>query len=111
MIDETPIRPARRVSVVARALKPLQQQIGSLQEEVAFLVARDRYAFRRPGDELNLDEIEAKRRGLVDVSAQLAATVDGLPDKHRADTRLRDVRASIERLHGALDGLVAGESR
>lgn len=111
MIDETPVRPARRISVVARALKPLQRQIGELQDQVAFLVARDRYALRRPGDELTVGEIDEKRKGLAEVAAELDATVNRLPDKHRSDTRLRDVRASLDRLGNALDELMPHENR
>ncbi len=108
MIDEaatdTP-RPTRRVSPVARALRPVQLRIGALQEQIAFLVARNLHAVRRPGDRVAEDDIVAKRQELAMAIAELDATVADLPEKLRGDGRIGDTRAAIARIERALDQL------
>lgn len=107
MIDEAPVspRPARRVSPVARALRPVQLRIGALQEQIAFLVARNLHALRRPGDRVGAEDIDARRQELAAAIAELDATVADLPEKLRSDGRIGDTRAAIARLDRALDGL------
>jgi hypothetical protein len=103
MLDETPARPARRISPVARALRPLQLRIGVLQEQTAFLVARNLYAMRQPGDRVGEPEVAEKRRQLAEVLVELETIIGALPQHLRHDGRLGDTRAAITRLDQALD--------
>jgi hypothetical protein len=105
MIDETSARPARRISLVARALRPVQREIGELQEATAFLVARKLYALRQPTEQVSPDDIAAKRESLARILELFDATVQELPEKHRSDTRLDDTRAAIDRLSRVIDDL------
>lgn len=111
MLDEVPApSPARRISPVARALRPVQRRIGELQGEIAFLIARNLYAMRQPSDRVGEAEVAQKRVALAEVVAELDTTIERLPDHLRADTRLRDTRAALERLDQALDILNTGEA-
>lgn len=112
MIDEAPIaRPPRRISPVVRALRPVQQQIGQLQEATAFLVARKLYALRQPGDRVTPDQVSEQRRGLAEILQLFDTTIAELPEKHRTDSRLSDTRAAIDRLSRAIDGLAEDRDR
>lgn len=95
--------PVRRVSPVARALRPVQLRIGLLQEQIAFLIARNLYDMRQPGDRADEPDVAEKRRELAAALAELEAVVAGLPEKLRSDGRLDDTRAAISRLDQALD--------
>jgi len=110
MLDDTPTtsRPVRRVSPIARALRPVQLRIGLLQEQVAFLVARNLYAMRQPGDGVSSLDVADKRRELAETVVELETTIAGLPQKLRADGRVGDTRAAIARLDRALDILGNG---
>jgi len=103
MLEEPPARPARRISPVARALRPVQLRIGLLQEQIAFLVARNLYAMRQPGDPVAAAEVSDKRRLLAEVLEELDAIIAALPEQLRADGRLNDIRSAITRLDQALD--------
>jgi hypothetical protein len=108
MLDETASiapRPTRRISPVARALRPVQLRIGVLQERVAFLVARNLRALRQPGDRVDQAEVALKRHELAEARAELDATVADMPEKLRADGRIGDTRAALARLEHALDML------
>lgn len=112
MLDEAPaVPPTRRVSPVARALRPLQRTVGELQSEIAFLVARNLYAMRQPGDRVGESEVIEKRRALADALVELEAVVARLPARLRTDSRVGDTRAAIARLDQALDILSEGEGR
>lgn len=105
MLDDDPAapRPVRRVSPVARALRPVQLRIGIPQEQIAFLVARNLYVMRQPGEGESRPDVEGKRAELAVALAELDAVVEGLPEKLRSDGRLNDTRAAIARLDRALD--------
>jgi hypothetical protein len=104
MLEEIPaVPPARRIGPVARALRPLQQQIGQLQEDVALLIARNLYAMRKPGDRVSQVGVAAKRQALVDALFELDEVAARLPEGLRADSRLSDIRVAVRRLDHALD--------
>ena len=103
LIEEPPARPARRISPVARALRPVQMRIGQLQEQIAFLVARNLHAMRQPGETIAMADVAEKRRLLSEVREELETTVETLPLHLRSDGRLGDTRAAIARLDQALD--------
>lgn len=103
--DPAAPRPVRRVSPVARALRPVQLRIGLLQEQIAFLIARNLYVLRQPGEEEARPDIAEKRADLATALAELDAAVETLPENLRGDGRLADTRAAIARLHKALDVL------
>ncbi|MGN6490101.1 MAG: hypothetical protein ACTHLT_20065 [Devosia sp.] len=95
--------PSRRISPAARALRPVQHRIGELQQEIAFLIARNLYAMRQPADRVGEAEVAEKRQALAEVTVELEATITQLPEELRTDHRLRDTRAALERLDHALD--------
>ena len=101
--DSAAPRPVRRVSPVARALRPVQLRIGILQEQIAFLIARNLYVMRKPGDHAEEPNITGKRAELAEALAELDEVVASLPEKLRADGRVSDTRAAIARLDKALD--------
>jgi hypothetical protein len=106
MLDDdsaAPPPPVRRVSPVARALRPVQLRIGLLQEQIAFLIARNLYDMRQPGDHANEPDVTEKRRELAAALEELEAIFEGLPEKLRSDGRINDTRAAIARLDQALD--------
>lgn len=103
--DSAAPRPARRISPVARALRPVQLRIGILQEQIAFLIARNLYVMRKPGDAVSSREVSEKRAALAEALDELEAVIGTLPEKLRSDGRLGDTRASITRLDRALDVL------
>lgn len=106
--DDTEIpRPARRISPVARALRPVQLRIGKLQEQIAFLVARNLHAMRRPDDRVGAADVVGRRAELAEALADLELTVAELPEALRLDGRISDTRAAITRLDQALDILDA----
>lgn len=113
MLDDDTAAPrsVRRVSPVARALRPVQLRIGILQEQVAFLIARNLYVMRQPGDRIDGTDVTGKRAELVEALAELEATIAALPEKLRSDGRLSDTRAAIARLDKALDILSAEPGR
>lgn len=104
-------RPVRRVSPVARALRPVQLRIGLLQEQIAFLIARNLYDMRQPGDRADAPDVTAKRRELAATIEELETIIAGLPEKLRTDGRISDTRAAIARLDEALDILSFEPSR
>lgn len=103
--DTAAPRPARRISPVARALRPVQLRIGILQEQIAFLIARNLYVMRKPGDAVSAREVSEKKVALAEALSELEAVIGALPDKLRSDGRLADTRAAITRLDRALDVL------
>ncbi len=109
--DSAAPRPQRRVSPVARALRPVQLRIGILQEQIAFLIARNLYVMRRPGDHGSEPDIAGKRAELAEALAELEAVIETLPERLRTDGRLADTRAAITRLDRALDILGAEPDR
>ena len=109
MLDDDTAAPRsiRRVSPVARALRPVQLRIGILQEQVAFLIARNLYVMRQPGNPVGVLDVSEKRQELASTLAELESTIAALPEKLRTDGRLADTRAAITRLDKALDILSA----
>mgnify|MGYP001194533925 CR=1 FL=1 len=104
MLDEAPpVPPTRRVSPVARALRPLQPKVGALQAQIAFLIACNLHSMRQPSDGVGESDVVAKRRALADALVELEAIVASLPSRLRADGRVADMRAAIARLDQALD--------
>lgn len=104
MLDEAPpVPPTRRVSPVARALRPLQNKVGELQAQIAFLIARNLHSMRQPGDRVGEADVIVKRRALADALIELDAVSASLPSRLRSDGRLADMRAAIARLDEALD--------
>jgi hypothetical protein len=105
--DSADPRPVRRISPVTRALRPVQLRIGLLQEQIAFLIARNLYDMRQPGDHADGPDVTSKRTELAAILAELTVIVATLPEKLRADGRINDTRAAIARLTEALDILRA----
>lgn len=97
----------RRISLVTRTMKPVQQQIGKLQAETAFLAARGSFAARLPNNRVSVAEVEEKRRTLADLLQLFDASVLKLPEKLRRDTRLHSIEAAIQRLDQSLQQLEA----
>ena len=94
----------RRIHPIHRALKPVQDRIGKLNEALAFLGAR---AQRRLDAAAVAREIGCKRALVAETLALFDAAVGQLPEKYLRDTRLADTRAAITRLTRALERIEA----
>jgi hypothetical protein len=94
--------PIRRVSVVARTLRPLQREIGLLQDRLAFLTAKKMFALRQndcPEIDADLGECSSLIMRLRD---EFSVAVKTLPAKALADTRLADTRLALDRAERAI---------
>ena len=104
-LDPRGTPPVRRMSVVVRALRPLQRDFATLQDRLAFLTAKKLFTLRKDGT----TEIEAELAeccGFVDrLRAELEAAVETLPPKALADTRVADTRMALDRAEQAIAAL------
>jgi len=101
MIDDKPetLR-TRRLHPVRRALKPVHDRIGQLNEAAAFLVAFS----RRNADLPSLTSALAFNRSLIaDTVSHFEDVVSQLPPKYHRDTRVADVSLALDRITKAFD--------
>lgn len=101
----------RRISLVTRTLKPVQQRIGQMQEAAAFLAARNHFAAKAPDNSVTAEEVAEKRRELEEIAEMIDASLMTLPVKLRRDSRVFNARLAIGRLDDALARLAEGEAQ
>lgn len=101
----------RRDSPVVRALRPVQTRIGQIQEQAAFLAARQGSASRLPENRITPAEVADKRRSLEDAAKLFDASLTNLAAKHRGDSRIDSTRMAIKRLEDTLKRLALAAQR
>ena len=102
--NKTTLPQPRRIHPIRKALKPVQDRIGHLNEAAVFLAAR---APRESDCTALSEELTFKRGMLAETRVLFDAAVSELPEKYHRDSRLSDTRAAIERLANALDSIEA----
>jgi len=102
--------PPRRVSLVVRTLRPLQQEMGILQDRLAFLSARKQFGQRNDHSTDLCDELAQCSEHIARLRGDLEAAVGTLPLKSRADTRLVDARVALDRAEATVAALSTSQA-
>jgi hypothetical protein len=107
MIDsDVPGAPApRRLGIITRTLRPLQKEMGPLQERLAFLNAKLLFNQRKESTPDFGSDLAQCSADIVRMRAALEAAVQTLPVKSRRDTRLADTRLALDRAEHAISAL------
>jgi len=92
----------RRISVVVRALGPLQREMGALQERLAFLTATNLFAARNNQPAEIADALDRCSQHIVRMRGDLENVIQSLPTKSRSDTRLVYTRLALDRAEMAI---------
>ncbi|RYE51569.1 MAG: hypothetical protein EOP21_01045 [Hyphomicrobiales bacterium] len=92
--------PSRRIHPVRRALRPVYERIGELNEAAAFLVA---FSERNSDLPSLTSALVFNRARIAETSSLFETAVSGLPDKYRSDTRVADVALALDRITKAFD--------